>query len=326
VTGYTHWFIRARLKTRQMLLLVAVADEGNIHRAAEAMNITQPAASKLLKDLEDVLGVTLFERRPRGMFPTVYGQSLIRHSRVALSSLNQAFAEIQDLKKGLSGTVNIGAITTPAITLLPSAVAEIKRAHPNIQIVVHIDTSDVLHRGLDQGAHDFLVARLFASHDKSGLSFEPLADEPAAAAVRPGHPLLSQEGIALRDLVDKPWIVPPAGTALRHRFDLMLQGAGLKPPTDLIETTGVLFITKVVAECDAICLLAADVARYYEGLGVLKQLPVELPCNMDAFGVITRSTLELSPAAKMVLNTVRRIASEVYWGRVQAHATDGVTP
>ena len=93
MTNYNHWFIRARLKTRQLLLLVALAEEGNIHRAAQVLNMTQPAASKLLKDLEDVLEVPLFERLPRGMRPTWYGETMIRHARVALASLNQAHDE-----------------------------------------------------------------------------------------------------------------------------------------------------------------------------------------------------------------------------------------
>ena len=83
----TPWFIRARLKTRQLMLLTAISDEGNIHRAAEILNMSQPAASKLLKDLEDMLGVALFERQPRGMRPNWYGETMIRHARIALSSL-----------------------------------------------------------------------------------------------------------------------------------------------------------------------------------------------------------------------------------------------
>jgi molybdate transport repressor ModE-like protein len=67
---YVHWFLRARLKTRQLLLLSALAEEGSIHAAARLLNMTQPAASKLLKDLEDALEVPLFERLPRGMQPT----------------------------------------------------------------------------------------------------------------------------------------------------------------------------------------------------------------------------------------------------------------
>src|SRR5438105_14819657 len=125
-----HWFIRARLKTRQLLLLVAIADEGNIHRAAEVLHMTQPAASKLLKDLEDVLDVSLFDRLPRGMRPTWYGEVMIRHARVALASLNQAHDEVQALKAGRFGQVIVGAITTPGLTLLQQQVSGGKQAHP----------------------------------------------------------------------------------------------------------------------------------------------------------------------------------------------------
>src|SRR5215470_15299243 len=114
-TNCAHWFIRARLKTRQLLLLVAIAEEGNIHRAAEVLNMTQPAASKLLKDLEDVLDVPLFERLPRGMRPTWYGEAMIRHARVALASLNHAHDEVEALKAGRFGSVGVGAITTPGL-------------------------------------------------------------------------------------------------------------------------------------------------------------------------------------------------------------------
>src|SRR5215213_3528992 len=109
----TPWFVRARLKTRQLMLLLAIEEEGNIHRAAETLNMSQPAASKLLKDLEDMMEVPLFERLPRGMRPTWYGEAMIRHARIALSSLNQAHDELTALKAGSAGQVNIGAITAP---------------------------------------------------------------------------------------------------------------------------------------------------------------------------------------------------------------------
>src|SRR5688572_33511281 len=128
----TPWFLRARLKTRQLMLLIAIGDEGNIHRAAEILNMSQPAASKLLKDLEDVLGISLFERLPRGMRPTWYGETMIRHARIALSSLTLAGSELEALKTGRLGEVSVGAITSPALSLLPHAVAivaQIGRAH-----------------------------------------------------------------------------------------------------------------------------------------------------------------------------------------------------
>ena len=103
------------LRESRWLLLVALAEEGNIHRAAQVLNMTQPAASKLLKDLEDVLEVTLFERLPRGMRPTWYGETMIRHARMALASLNEAHDELTALKAGRFGQVSIGAITAPGL-------------------------------------------------------------------------------------------------------------------------------------------------------------------------------------------------------------------
>jgi DNA-binding transcriptional LysR family regulator len=94
--------------TRQLLLLVALDEEGNIQRAAQMLNMTQPAASKLLKELEDVLEVQLFERLPRGMQPTWYGESMIRHARMVLTNLNQANDELMSLKAGRFGQVGLG--------------------------------------------------------------------------------------------------------------------------------------------------------------------------------------------------------------------------
>ena len=308
MTNYTHWFIRARLKTRQLLLLVALAEEGNIHRAAQVLNMTQPAASKLLKDLE----VSLFERLPRGMRPTWYGEAMIRHARVALASLNQAHDEVQALKAGRFGQVCVGAITTPGIMLLPQAVSAVKEMHPTLRISLQIETSDILLERLAQGKMDMLVARLFAQHDKTALRYEALAEEPAVAMVRPGHPLLGVDNLGLRDLVNSCWIVPPEGSVLRHRFDLMFHEEGLAAPANLIETTALLFVTKLISEGDMICLVAGDVARYYEGLGAVAVLPVDLPCRMDAFGIITRDDRPLSPAAKVMLKAIRNAAADVY--------------
>ena len=127
MSATTPWFIRARLKTRQLMLLTAICDEGNIHRAAEVLNMSQPAASKLLKDLEDMLGVTLFDRQPRGMRPNWYGETMIRHARIALSSLREAGQEVDALKTGLSGHVSLGAITGPALRSRPAMTAVLIR-------------------------------------------------------------------------------------------------------------------------------------------------------------------------------------------------------
>ena len=306
------WFIRARLKPRQLSLLVALDEEGGIQRAAQVLSMTQPAASKLLRELEDALGVQLFERLPRGMRATGYGETMIRHARMALASLSQAHEEIEDRKSGRQGMVSIGAITSPGLNLLPTAVAEVMHRYPTLRVQLAIETSDVLIERLAQGRLDMAVGRLFERHDKTGLRYEALVEEPVRAVARPGHALLRTPRLRLRDVASAGWIVPPPGSVLRHRFDLMFQERGIDAPTHLIETTALLFLTKMLQQSDLLAVLATDVARYYAEHGMVAILPIKLPCKMDAFGLITRTDRLLSPAAKLMLGALRSAALTVY--------------
>jgi DNA-binding transcriptional LysR family regulator len=308
----THWPIRARLKMRQLLLLVTLEEEGNINRASQVLSMTQPAASKLLKDLEETLGVQLFERLPRGMRATWYGEAMIRHARMALGSLAAAHDEIESLKAGRFGQVSVGAITAPGLSLLPAAVAQVKEEHPSLRVSLQIETSDVLMERMAQGKLDMVIGRLFERHDKSALRYQALVEEPVSAITRPGHPLLASPKLALRQLVDCGWIVPATGSVLRHRFDLMFQEEGLEMPTNLVETSALLFLTKMLQQSDLIGVVASDVARYYAEHGMVALLPIQLPCKMDAFGLITRSDKLLSPAAKVMLRAVKNAALAIY--------------
>jgi len=308
----TPWFIRARLKTRQLMLLTAINDEGNIHRAAEVLNMSQPAASKLLKDLEDMLGVTLFERQPRGMRPNWYGETMIRHARIALSSLHEAGQEVDALKTGLSGHVSLGAITGPALSLLPQALMLVARENPKLRVELQVESSDLLIEQLSEGRLDIMIGRLFEGYDSSGLRYERLAEEPACAVVRPGHPLLNAAELDLAALEKQPWIVPPLGSVLRHRFDLMFQEAGLAPPRQIIETASLLFLTRMLQQTDFVAVVSTDVARYYAAYGMVAILPMQLRCAMDAFGIITRTDWLLSPAANVLLRALKTTAVSSY--------------
>ncbi|AJK46483.1 transcriptional regulator, LysR family [Burkholderia plantarii] len=306
------WYIRTRLKTRQLLLVVALAEEGNIHRAAAALSMTQPAASKLLRELEEMLGTVLFERMPRGVKPTLYGDALIRHARAALGSLEQAQEELSALKAGRLGHVAVGAITSPGVRLLPSAVAAVKRQHTDIRISVEIDTSNVLLERLAQDKLDIVIGRLSPEHDKRQLRYETLAGELVRAVVRRGHPLLTGAPSALEELRRHAWIVPPAGSVLRHRFELMFQRASLAPPSNVVETAALLFITRVLEKSDMIAVLAKDVADYYAGHGMVEILPLPMECWMDDFGLITPAEKLLSPAAALMIEALRSAGRETY--------------
>lgn len=311
-TTHSNWFIRARLKTRQLMLLVGLDEERNIHRTADALGMTQPAASKLLKDLEDMLEVPLFERMPRGMRPTWYGEIMIRHARMVLASLNQAHEEIAALKSGLTGQVNIGVIMTPGTSLIPQAIARVKREHPYLRINVQMETSDVLQPRLRQGKLDILVARLFEEHDKSGLHYEPLAEEPVCVVAGPHHALRSARGLRLGDIATLPWVLPPEGSVLRHRFDMSFRGANIEPPNNVVETMAPLVITNLLGQSDLLAVLPVDVARHYADHGMVAVLPIELPCKMDSYGIVTRRDQLLAPGAALMLEALRETAAALY--------------
>jgi DNA-binding transcriptional LysR family regulator len=217
---HPHAFLRSRLKTRQLLLLIALDEHRNIHRAAETLHMTQPAASKQLRGLEELLEVRLFERLSRGMEPTIFGTAMIRHARMALTSLALAHEDIDALKQGLPGQVAIGAIMSPSLSLLPRAIARVKAAAPLMRIGVEIDASRVLLDRLKHGALDFLVARIVDTGGESHLHYEELADEPVCVVARAGHPLLGAAALQLADIARRrgywrPMAAPCATAATR---------------------------------------------------------------------------------------------------------------
>ena len=307
-----NWFLRARLKTRQLLLLIALDEQRNIHRAAEALCMTQPAASKQLKDLEDMLEVRLFERLPRGMEPTLFGEAMIRHARMALTSLSAAHEDIVALKKGIIGQVEVGAIMTPAMGLLPKAIARIKLRAPLLRIGVQMDSSKVLLDMLQRGTLDFMIGRILDEQGATGLNYEELTVEPACAVARVGHPMLKDDNLQLADLATQAWILPPPGSVLRHRWDLMFRRAALEPPANAVDTTSLLLITSLLQQTDSLHVMPVEVARYYASLNVLSILPIELPCTMDAFGIITREGHLLAPGARQLLQEIRTVAKDIY--------------
>ncbi|HEX7647911.1 MAG TPA: LysR family transcriptional regulator [Noviherbaspirillum sp.] len=316
----TNWFLKARLKTRQLLLLVAIDDERNIHRAADLLHMTQPAASKQLKDLEDMLGVALFERHPRGMSPTSYGEAMIRHARMALTSLSQAHDDILALKSGLSGQVDVGMIMTPGITVVPKAIAAVKEHSPLLRIGVHMDNSNVLLDRLQHGTLDFMVARIMEGEDRANLQFEELEAEPVCVVARIGHPLLQKQGLKLADIAGAGWVLPPQGSILRHRFEMMFRRENLRPPINVVDTTATLAVTSIVQQTDFLHVMPIAVANYCARFDMLGIVPIDLPVMMDPFGIVTKSGQLLSPGAKILIEAIRRAASEASGGQNPALA------
>ncbi len=305
------WFIRVRLKPRQLLLLVTIDELGNIHRAAEELGMTQPAASKLLKELESALEVSLFDRLPRGMRPTWYGEIMIRHAKMTLANFATAHDEITALKAGLSGQVAVGCIMPAGISLLPLTVARLKSHYPLLQMRVELDSSDALLAQLTDSKLDIAVARLFEHHDKSAFDFEPLAEEAICVVAKRGHPLTRKRKLKLADMTALSWILP-TGRVIRHRFDMVFRGLGIDSPQNVVSTPSLPVTISLLQHADMVATVPIEVAQQYREHGMVELVPIEFPLKMDAYGIITLRNRLLSPAAQTMLKALRATASEIY--------------
>jgi DNA-binding transcriptional LysR family regulator len=301
----SHALVRNRLKTRHALLLVAMADTLNMHRAAAQLGMTQPAASRLLKEMESMLDVELFARLSRGLQPTWYGEIMIRHARAILASMDQAQEEIAGFREGLTGVVHLGTILGPGATLIPKVIARLLAIAPKVQVSVVVDVSGRLNAQLQEGLLDIVVARLVEDPGHQWAHFEYAGTESIAVVARLGHPLMQIHNLGLGDLMDTRWILPPPGGLLRPKFDLLCRQAGLEPPQNAVETVAMPVISNLLEQTDMVAAIGTEVADHYAKHGMLGFLPININCQMEPYGIITRHGTALPPSAMVVLDLLR---------------------
>jgi DNA-binding transcriptional LysR family regulator len=249
------------LKTRQLVLLVELGRHGSILHAAQAANLTQPAASKLLADLEHALGVKLFERLPRGVAPTWYGEVMIRRAGAALAELDAGHQEVMELLSGLSGRVAVGSVLTPSTTLLPAAIVALKARQPRVHVAITVDTSRLMTQQLQSGDLDLVIGRVLDTESAAQFSFEPLIDEPHSLIVRAGHPLAGRNDLSLQELAQQAWILPPGGSILRDRLTALFLSAGLDQPQQAVETLSLPVVTSLLVQSDMVVALPKELVK-----------------------------------------------------------------
>jgi DNA-binding transcriptional LysR family regulator len=290
---------------RHLILLVELGRHASIVNAAKAARLTQPAASRLISDLEHVLGVQLFERMSRGVEPTWSGKLLIRRAGLALAEMDSAHQEIAQLLSGLGGKVTIGSVQTPAANILARAIKLFKTRFVRANVVVDLNTSkDMVERLLD-GQLDIVLGRILDTAHVPLLNFEPISDEVHRLIVRPGHPLCARTDLALADLVEQSWIVPPAGSIVRDRLTALFLSEGLDPPAETVETLAIPLIVSLITDTDMIVALPEALVQAYLDAGQLTVLPFDLGLRMDAYGIVTRQGHVLSPSAQGMLQALR---------------------
>lgn len=295
-----------RISSRQVLLLNALDKCRNMRRAAIAMHTTQPTASLLLQQLEERLKVKLFERLPRGMAPTIYGEVLIRYAKGVSHEFEHAEAEIAELLQGASGFIRIGSVYGTVPSLLRDKLIAFKKDHPRVRVSIEVGMSDTLIPSLIRGDLDLVLGRMpdqLITHDLVIDFFDQ--PEHICVIARPGHRLADKKNINLSELFDLTWILGPVGSPMRSRVETALRNSRMTSNLDIIETVSLLAITSLLEASDMISVLPHAVALHYEKYGLVKILSVDLSIAMVNLGIITKNLKSLSPAVREFLGYLK---------------------
>lgn len=288
------------VRPRQLLLLARLDTHRHLGRAAEAMAVSQPAATKLLQQLEDTLGERLFVRLPRGMEPTPYGEVLIRYARRVLAEFGTAREEMAALRSGLRGALRVGSVPGAVPELLAPALVAYRRRHPQVAVSVVVETSDVMRLQLDRGDVDLVLGRLTEAHDDAHYASVPLLGESMVVVVRAAHPVFERGAVTLADMValaEGGWVLQPPGSPQRGRFEAALREAGVEARLAIIETASPIATTALLEHSDMAAVMPASQAAHYARLGLLRVVPLDLPVRVPPVCLITRPDRALSPAA-----------------------------
>lgn len=300
-----------RLKLRQLRLLIAVAQHGSIQNAARDLSISQPAATKMIQDLELDFEVKLFERTNRGVVPTVFGESLIRHGKLIFAQVSNAAQELDDLNEGNSGRVVVGTLLAASPTLLPIAVEELLKARPNVAIKIVEGTNEVLMPGLLSGEIDMVVGRLPSHRYRENITQEKFFDERVLAVTGTQHPLAAMTNVSFDQLKPFGWILPPVETTLRRQTDQFFIRQDQYVPPTAIESVSYLANRSLLRTHNFIGIMPAHVAALDIQTGVLASVDWVAPFGAGPVGVSYRGKQSLSPAGSAFLSALRSAAAEI---------------
>ena len=283
-----------RIRLRHLHTFVAVAQQGTLGRAAETLNLSQPALSKTLNELEQLTGTRLFERGRLGAQLTLVGEQFLTHAVKVLDALNSA-GQALNRKEGLNNDiVRIGALPTAALGILPTVIGQFHKQQKDITLQVATMNNTMLLAGLKSGEIDIGIGRMSDPELMSGLHYELLFLESLKLVVRPGHPLL-QETVTLSRVMEWPVVVSPKGTVPRQNAEALLQSQGCKMPAGCIETLSASLSRQLTVDFDYVWFVPSGAVKDDLRRGVLTALPIATQGAGEPIGILTRVAATLTP-------------------------------
>jgi len=255
------------MQLKDLQAFTRIAEHGNLHSAADALGLTQPALSKAVRRLETELGVRLLERMPRGVALTAFGRLLHERSRTVARQIEETRMEIADLKTGQTGQLRVGAVPTILDTKVLPVLTSLLGGEEPLRFFVSAQLSGGLLRALQAGELDLALAAI-PERLPDDLSCQPLWRQETHIVAREGHWLL-RGPCTLAELGEHAWLLPPRGIVLRTWVDALFEDAGLERPRVVVEadaSPGLL--GSLIRHTDLLSAMTVDTLRSPMGAGL----------------------------------------------------------
>ncbi|ANN65363.1 LysR family transcriptional regulator [Bordetella bronchialis] len=290
----------SHLKFRHLLLVESLIEQGTIHKAAQRLNISQPAATAMLNDLEGLVGIPLFTRSRQGVTPTEQTHALLGRIRTILNEFDELSSVIGRVASGRSALLRVGVVPQAFIAYLPKAI-DLFRQAGGCAIRTHESTARQLLDMLIAGELDCVIGRLpnassALAHAASQLSFVNLYREEICIVVGPHNPAAGQRDIGYQDLARREWVMQRPDSAVRGALAETFLRHGVQPPEPVVETSTYIQNLAIVAQSDLFTVAPRRAAAMHQELGLVRILDLPLDVVPMQVCLIRRQSSNRDPA------------------------------
>jgi len=307
--------IGRRLNLRDLNIFLVVAENHSMSKAAAQLAISQPVVSKAVADLEHTLGVTLLDRKPRGVEPTLYGRALIQRGIAVFDELRQSVEDIKFLADPTAGEVRVGATTPLAAGIVPAAADALVRRHPRVFIEVVEGDFAILLRSLRSRDIDLLIGRAPGPMTEEDIASDVLFDDRLLVVAGSRSKWARRQKIKLSELLDEPWVLPAPGTVGATIVAEVFHAMGLKHPRAAIAASSMAVHIHLLVAGHFLALLPASTVFLSARQQPLKALPVVLLDQRRPIVVATLKKRTPNPVASLFIESARAVARSSMKGR-----------
>jgi LysR family transcriptional regulator, regulator for genes of the gallate degradation pathway len=294
--------------SRQRLLVFAeLVEQRHMGAVADSLGVSQPAASQALREIEASVGAKLFIRGAGGMQPLPLGALLGTHIRRALAEIRAGEVEIQSLRGAIAGRVIVGSLSLGRTRLLPKAIIQLTKNHPNLTVTTIEGTFEHLATRLRAGDIDFMLGALRPPEHTIGLAREVVTRDVLSIVAGSSHPLARKRKLTFADLASTDWVLPPHGAPTRELLENALRNHGLSKTRVVVETADLAITRGILIGSNM--LTAVSIHLFHEDIAAkaLVVLPLMLPETGRPIGILQRQASSPSLAAQLLMANIRSI-------------------